>query len=605
VAQDCIITSHDCGTKGGIKVRAIIDAGTVVASLASRILGRTTAEDVKDPSTGKVIVKRNTLLGEVEVEAIVAANVQELRIRSVLTCELTNGVCGACYGRDLARGTKVNMGEAVGVIAAQSIGEPGTQLTMRTFHIGGAAQISEQSFIESNFDGKIVIKTKGKNAVVKNSDNEWIAMGRSIVIAVADADGTERAVHRIQNGARLRVEDGQEIKRGSRIAEWDPYTRPILTEADGTVAFEDLVEGQSMSESVDESTGIAKRVVTDWRTSTRAADLRPAMVIKGKDGKVLKLARGGDARYMLAVDAILSVDVGEHVKAGDVIARIPTESAKTRDITGGLPRVAELFEARRPKEAAVIAEISGTVQFGKDYKNKRRMQIVPNEKDVEPAEYLIPKGKHIHLQDGDVIEKGDYIVEGNPAPHDILAIKGVEELANYLVNEIQDVYRLQGVAINDKHIEVIVRQMLQKVELDDVGETDMIQGEQMDKIEFDEINARFVAEGKKPATAHPVLLGITKASLQTRSFISAASFQETTRVLTEAAVNGKADTLDGLKENVIVGRLIPAGTGAMMNQLREVATKRDQLILDEREKEAAKAAEAAAAEQPAALPAAE
>jgi DNA-directed RNA polymerase subunit beta' len=607
VAQDCIITSEDCGTKSGIKVRAIIDAGTVVASLAIRILGRTTAEDVKDPATGKVVVKRDTLLGEPEVESIVAANVQELRIRSVLTCENVNGVCGKCYGRDLARGTPVNMGEAVGVIAAQSIGEPGTQLTMRTFHIGGAAQISEQSFIESNFDGKIRIKTKGKNAVVQNSDNDWIAMGRSIVIAVADADGTERAVHRIQNGARLRVVDGQDITRGQRIAEWDPYTRPILTEAEGTVAFEDLVEGQSMSETVDESTGIAKRVVTDWRTSTRAADLRPAIVIKGKDGKVLKLARGGDARYMLAVDAILSVDTGEHVKAGDVIARIPTESAKTRDITGGLPRVAELFEARRPKEAAIIAEISGTVQFGRDYKNKRRLTIVASDKDMEPVEYLIPKGKHIHLQDGDVIEKGDYIVEGNPAPHDILAIKGVEELANYLVNEIQEVYRLQGVSINDKHIEVIVRQMLQKVELDDVGETDMIQGEQMDKLEFDEINAKAVAEGKKPATAHPILLGITKASLQTRSFISAASFQETTRVLTEAAVNGKADTLDGLKENVIVGRLIPAGTGAMMNKLREVATKRDKLILDEREKEAAKAAEtaAAAAEQPAALPAAE
>jgi DNA-directed RNA polymerase subunit beta' len=608
VAQDCIITSHDCGTKGGIAVRAIIDSGTVVASLSSRILGRTTAEDVKDPSSSRIVIKRDTLLGEKEVDEIVKAHVQELRIRSVLTCENTNGVCGACYGRDLARGTPVNMGEAVGVIAAQSIGEPGTQLTMRTFHIGGAAQISEQSFIESNFDGKVVIKSKGKNAVVKNSDGQWIAMGRSIVVAVVDPDGTERAVHRIQNGARMRVEDGEEIKRGARIAEWDPYTRPILTETDGTVGFEDLVEGQSMSETVDESTGIAKRVVTDWRTSSRAADLRPAIVIKGKDGKVQKLARGGDARYMLAVDAILSADLNASVKAGDVIARIPTESAKTRDITGGLPRVAELFEARRPKEAAVIAEMAGTVQFGKDYKNKRRLSIVPAD-GGEPAEYLIPKGKHIHLQDGDSIEKGDYIVDGNPAPHDILAIKGVEELANYLVNEIQDVYRLQGVAINDKHIEVIVRQMLQKVELTDIGETDMIHAEQMDKLEFDEINAKFVAEGKKPATAHPVLLGITKASLQTRSFISAASFQETTRVLTEAAVNGKADTLDGLKENVIVGRLIPAGTGAMMGELREVATKRDSLILDEREKEAAARAAAAVApapaEQPAALPAAE
>jgi DNA-directed RNA polymerase subunit beta' len=602
VAQDCIITDEDCGTSRGIKVRAIIDAGQVVASLASRILGRTTAEDVRDPSTNEVLVPNATLLEETHVDRLVNAGVQEVRIRSVLTCETVNGVCAKCYGRDLARGTPVNMGEAVGVIAAQSIGEPGTQLTMRTFHIGGAAQISEQSFVESNFEGTVKIKNMN---VARNSEGDLIAMNRNLIVAVLDPDGTERAVHRIQYGARLKVSDGEHIKRGQRIAEWDPYTRPILTEVEGTVGFEDLVEGQSMTETLDESTGIAKRVVTDWRSGSARGqqDLRPALVIKDKDGKVLKLSRGGDARYMLAVDAIISVDPGSHVKAADVIARIPTESAKTRDITGGLPRVAELFEARRPKESAVIAEISGTVRFGRDYKNKRRIAIEPSNKDEEPKEYLVPKGKHIHLQDGDVIEKGDFIVEGNPAPHDILAIKGVEELAGYLVNEIQDVYRLQGVSINDKHIEVIVRQMLQKVEIDDSGETDLIQGEQVDKIEFDEVNARVVEEGKKPATAHPVLLGITKASLQTRSFISAASFQETTRVLTEAAVNGKADTLDGLKENVIVGRLIPAGTGAMMNKIREVAIKRDQLILAEREREAAVKAEAAA--EPAALPAAE
>jgi DNA-directed RNA polymerase subunit beta' len=604
VAQDCIITSEDCGSKEGIKVRAIIDAGTVVAPLAIRILGRTTAEDVKDPASNKVVIKRNTLLTEPEVEAITNAGVQEMKIRSVLTCESKNGVCGACYGRDLARGTPVNMGEAVGVIAAQSIGEPGTQLTMRTFHIGGAAQISEQSFIESNFDGKI--KIKGKN-IAKNTEGDVVAMVRNMVVAVVDPDGTERAHHRIPYGARMRIEDGDKVKRGQRIAEWDPYTRPILTEVEGTVAFEDMVDGLSMSEAVDESTGIAKRVVIDWRTgsSRNQADLRPAMIIKGKDGKILKLARGGEARYLLAVDAVISVDPGGKVKAGDVIARIPTESAKTRDITGGLPRVAELFEARKPKDAAIIAEIGGTVRFGKDYKNKRRITIEATAKGDEPREYLIPKGKHIHLQDGDVIEKGDYIVEGNPAPHDILAIKGVEELAAYLVNEIQEVYRLQGVNINDKHIEVIVRQMLQKVEIDDAGETELLQSEQIDRSEMDEINARVVAEGKKPASGHPVLLGITKASLQTRSFISAASFQETTRVLTEAAVNGKADTLDGLKENVIVGRLIPAGTGAMMNQLREVAVKRDALILEEREKDAAKAAAKAEAEAAPALPPAE
>jgi DNA-directed RNA polymerase subunit beta' len=602
VAQDCIITSDDCGTEGGIKVRAVIDSGTVVASLASRILGRTTADDVVDPNSHAVIVPRGTLLEERDVDAIAKAGVQEMRIRSVLTCENTNGVCAACYGRDLARGTPVNHGEAVGVIAAQSIGEPGTQLTMRTFHIGGAAQISEQSFIESNFEG--TVKLKNKN-IARNSNGELIVMARNVSIAVVDPDGTERSVHRLVYGARLRVDDGEKVTRGQRLVEWDPYTRPMLTEVEGTIGFEDLVEGQSLAETQDETTGITKRVVIDWRTSGRGADLRPSMVINGKDGKVLKLARGGDARYALAVDAIISVDPGTHVKGGDVIARIPTESAKTRDITGGLPRVAELFEARRPKESAVIAEISGIVRFGRDYKNKRRISIEPADKDEETHEYLIPKGKHIHLQDGDVIEKGEYIVDGNPAPHDILAIKGVEELAAYLVNEIQDVYRLQGVLINDKHIEVIVRQMLQKIEVDDIGETDLILAEQIDKVEFDVVNAKAIEEGKKPAVGHPVLLGITKASLQTRSFISAASFQETTRVLTEASVQGKADTLDGLKENVIVGRLIPAGTGAMMNRLREVAIKRDALILAEREKEAAaKQAAAIAAEAPA-LPAAE
>jgi DNA-directed RNA polymerase subunit beta' len=602
VAQDCIITKDDCGTDNGIKMRAIIDAGTVVASLASRILGRTTAEDLRDTASNKIIVKKGTLLDEASLEAITRSGIQEVKIRSVLTCELENGVCATCYGRDLARGTPVNMGEAVGVIAAQSIGEPGTQLTMRTFHIGGAAQLNEQSFVESNFDGKIVIKNKN---IARNSDGDLIAMVRNMVVAVVDADGTERATHRIQYGSRLRVDEGDTVKRGQRIAEWDPYTRPVLTEADGAVAFEDLVDGQSLSEALDESTGIAKRVVIDWRTTGRGADLRPAIVIKGKDGKVLKVARGGDARYMLPVDAILSVDPGAKVKAGDILARIPTEGAKTRDITGGLPRVAELFEARKPKDAAIIAEIAGTIRFGRDYKNKRRISIEPADKTEEPREYLIPKSKHIHLQDGDIVEKGDFIVEGNPAPHDILAVKGIEELAAYLVNEIQEVYRLQGVLINDKHIEVIVRQMLQKVEIVDAGETDLIQGEQMDRIEFNHVNAKAAEEGKKTATAHPVLLGITKASLQTKSFISAASFQETTRVLTEAAVNGKADALEGLKENVIVGRLIPAGTGASMSRIREVAMKRDKLILDEREKQAAIQQPASPDAELAALPPAE
>src|SRR5215472_5465491 len=601
VAQDCIINSDDCGTKLGIKMRAIIDAGTVVASLGSRILGRVACDDVRDPASNKVVVKRGTLMEESHIDAIQQAGIQEVKIRSALTCELVNGICGKCYGRDLARGTPVNHGEAVGVIAAQSIGEPGTQLTMRTFHIGGAAQINEQSFVESNFEGKIVIRNR---AMARNSEGHLIAMVRNMVVAIVDADDTERASHRIQYGARMHVDEGDMVKRGQRIAEWDPYTRPVLSEAEGTIGFEDLVDGQSVSETLDESTGIAKRVVIDWRTTRGGADLRPAIVVKGKDGKVLKLARGGDARYMLSVDAILSVDVGAKVHPGDILARISTESAKTRDITGGLPRVAELFEARKPKDAAIIAEISGTIRFGRDYKNKRRISIEPMDKSEEPREYLIPKGKHIHLQDGDIVEKGDFIVEGNPAPHDILAIKGIEELAAYLVNEIQEVYRLQGVLINDKHIEVIVRQMLQKVEITDQGDTDMISGEQVDKIEFDQVNEKAKEEGKKPAVGTPVLLGITKASLQTRSFFSAASFQETTRVLTEAAVNGKVDPLEGLKENVIVGRLIPAGTGASMSKIREVAVKRDKLILDEREKQAAIVPSAPEAE-PLALPSAE
>ena len=399
--------------------------------------------------------------------------------------------------------------------------------------------------------------------------------------------------HRVPYGARLFLDEGDNVTRGQRIAEWDPYMRPILTDASGEVDFEDVVEGASVTETADESTGITKRVVVDWRATPRSSDLKPAVIIKDKRGKIVKAARGSDARFMLSVDAILSVEPGATVKAGDVLARIPLESAKTRDITGGLPRVAELFEARRPKDHAIIAEISGTVRFGRDYKNKRRIVIDPAEEGAEPVEYLIPKGRPFHLQEGDAIEKGDFILDGLPAPHDILAIKGVEELAAYLVNEIQEVYRLQGVLINDKHIEVIVRQMLQKVEITDAGESDLIAGEQIDRLEFDEINDALRAEGKKEATAVPVLLGITKASLQTRSFISAASFQETTRVLTEAAVNGKTDTLEGLKENVIVGRLIPAGTGGTMSRLRQVANRRDELILEEEKKRAAAAARVA------------
>jgi DNA-directed RNA polymerase subunit beta' len=412
-------------------------------------------------------------------------------------------------------------------------------------------------------------------------------MGRNMAIAIVDQSGKELAVQKITYGARLHVDDGDTVKRGTRLAQWDPFTRPIMTEVDGVIDFEDLVEGVSMNEQTDEVKGTTNRVIMDWRASPRGSELKPAILIKeSKGGKTIKVARGVDARYLLSADAVLSVEPGQKVKAGDVLARIPIASTKSGDITGGLPRVAELFEARRPKDHAIIAEVSGTVEFGKDYKNKQRVTIKPDDESAAPIEYLIPRGKPLAVQHGDRIEKGDFVYDGHPAPHDILAIKGVEELANYLINEIQDVYRLQGVTINDKHIEVIVRQMLQKVEVEDPGDTDFLKGEQIDRIEYDEKNLEFEKLGKRPATAKPVLLGITKASLQTRSFISAASFQETTRVLTEAAVNGKVDTLEGLKENVIVGRLIPAGTGGMMTKLKHLAADRDKAILDSREKAA-------------------
>ena len=579
VAQDSIILEEDCGTDAGINVQAVVDAGQVIVSLGARVLGRTAQEDIIDPVSGDVIVATGEMIEERHAEAIEKAQIQEVRIRSVLTCETITGVCGKCYGRDLARGTPVNIGEAVGVIAAQSIGEPGTQLTMRTFHIGGTANVVDTSFIESNFNGTVTIKNRN---MVKDSQGRLISMGRSMAIAIIDQTGKELASHKITYGARLLVDEGDTVKRGTRLAQWDPYTRPILTEVDGTVGFEDLVEGASTRELTDEVKGTTNRVVIDWRASPRGADLKPAIVVKDSKGKPIKVARGGDARYLLPVDAILSVDSSAHVKAGDVLARIPMASARSGDITGGLPRVAELFEARRPKDHAIIAEVSGTVEFGKDYKNKQRINIRPDDETLEAVEYLIPRGKSLAVQHGDRIERGDFVYDGHPAPHDILAIKGVEELANYLINEIQDVYRLQGVTINDKHIEVIVRQMLQKVEITDVGDTTFIKGEQLDRIDLDEVNAQVEKAGGRPATAQPILLGITKASLQTRSFISAASFQETTRVLTDASVNGKIDSLEGLKENVIVGRLIPAGTGGMLRRLRRVAAKRDDLIAKEK-----------------------
>ncbi|WP_309092148.1 DNA-directed RNA polymerase subunit beta', partial [Phenylobacterium sp.] len=577
VAQDCIITEEDCGTTRGITLRAVVEGGDVLVSLGQRILGRFAAEDVKDPGTNDVIVPADTYLDENMIDLVESAGVQSVKVRSVLTCETKTGVCGACYGRDLARGTPVNIGEAVGVIAAQSIGEPGTQLTMRTFHIGGTAQVAEQSFYESANEG--VARITGNTVV--SPDGALISMSRNLMLTV-QVDGKDRESYKVPYGARLRVKDGDKVKRGQRLAEWDPYTTPIITEVGGKVRFEDLVENFSFREEADEATGISNRVVIDWRASSKGSDLRPAMAVLAEDGSYKRISNGGEARYLLPVGAILSVGDGDEVKPGEVMARIPTESAKTRDITGGLPRVAELFEARRPKDCAVIAEMDGRVEFGRDYKNKRRIKITP-EDGGEAVEFLIPKGKHIAVHDGDIIRKGEYLIDGNPDPHDILRIQGIEALADFLVNEIQEVYRLQGVPINDKHIETIVRQMLQKVEILEPGDTGLLKGDHLDKLEVDEENEKAEARGGRPALTQPVLLGITKASLQTRSFISAASFQETTRVLTEAAVQGKIDTLEGLKENVIVGRLIPAGTGSYLRNLQRIAAKRDEALTQSRE----------------------
>jgi len=600
VAQDCIIVEHDCGTTQGLTVTAVVEGGQTVATLGERILGRTAAEDIIDPLKGDVLVRGGELLAEEQVDAVETAGIEAVCIRSVLTCESEGGVCGQCYGRDLARGTSVNVGEAVGVIAAQSIGEPGTQLTMRTFHIGGAAQgASEQSSIEAAHEAKVLIEHKN---IVTNSQGVAIVMGRNTELVLQDDQGRERARHRLQYGARLLVEDGADVAAGQTMVEWDPYTIPIITEQEGYVDYVDLAEGVSMREVTDEATGISSKVVIDWKSQPKGSELRPRVSLRpapdSEQGEVVKLANGLDARYFMSVDAILNVDPGQHVQAGDILARIPRESAKTRDITGGLPRVAELFEARKPKDHSIIADIDGRVEFGRDYKTKRRIVLQPSDEEketgAEPVEYLIPKGKHISVQEGDWVVRGDLLMDGNPVPHDILRVMGIEALATYLVKEIQDVYRLQGVLINDKHIEVIVRQMLQKVEITDAGETTFLVGEQVDKTEYEAVNAKAETDGLAVAASIPVLQGITKASLQTNSFISAASFQETTRVLTEASVNGKVDSLAGLKENVIVGRLIPAGTGSVMNRFKAIAADRDREALEAQEEAAAALAQAQA-----------
>ena len=600
VAQDCIVRQHDCGTERSITARAAVNDGEVISSLAERILGRVAAEDVIKPGTDEVLCSKGEIIDERKADFIEVGGVISMLIRSPLTCETDDGICAACYGRDLARGILVNQGEAVGIIAAQSIGEPGTQLTMRTFHIGGVAQGGgQQSSQESSQSGKVHLENA---SLLKNSAGEFLSLTRNMVASILDVGGAVIASYKVAYGSKMLVKDGQTIARGDKLFEWDPFTLPMIAEKSGTVKYVDLVSGIAVRDETDDATGMTQKIVTDWRAALKGNELAPKIIVTGADGEMLTREDGNPISYAMSVDAVLSVEDGQEIKAGDILARIPREGGRSKDITGGLPRVAELFEARRPKDHAIIAEIDGYVRFGKDYKNKRRIAIEPADDTMEKVEYMVPKGKHIPVQEGDFIKKGDYIMDGNPAPHDILAVMGVEALADYMIDEVQDVYRLQGVKINDKHIEVIVRQMLQKWEITDSGETTLLKGEHVDKAEFDAANEKALSKGGRPAQGEPILLGITKASLQTRSFISAASFQETTRVLTEASVQGKRDKLVGLKENVIVGRLIPAGTGGATQKMRRVASDRDNVVIEARRAQAEKAIALAAPTQAAPTP---
>jgi len=553
VAQDVIVTEEDCGTNDGITVTALVEGGEIIQSLEERILGRNAAEDIKDPLTGEIIVKRNHEIDEEAVQKILDAGIDRLKIRSVLTCNTKFGVCAKCYGRDLARGEPIEIGEAVGIIAAQSIGEPGTQLTMRTFHIGGTAtKVVEQAVLEAKNSGKV--KFTDLHAV-RNREGVLVVLNRNARISIVDNRGREKEKYNLVYGARILVEEGQTVKIGQKLVEWDPYSVPILTEVGGRVALGDIIEGVTVKEIVDEVTGLSQKVIIDY-----PADKRPRISIKDEHGKATKKIPGTKkpARYLLPAGAHILVEKGDMVAPGDILAKIPRETTKTKDITGGLPRVAELFEARKPKEHAIVSEIDGVVEL-KTAPKGQRIIVVRSGDTVK--EYTIPKGKHVTVNEGDWVKAGESLMDGAVNPHSILDILGPKELQRYLVDEVQKVYRLQGVSINDKHIEIIVRQMMRKIKIEDPGDTSFLVGDQVDRMEFMEENERVRAQGGKPAKGKPMLLGITKASLTTYSWVSAASFQETTRVLTEAALEGKIDELRGLKENVIMGRIIPAGTG--------------------------------------------
>jgi DNA-directed RNA polymerase subunit beta' len=567
VTQDLVITEDDCGTKGGYTMKAILDGGEVIEPLRDLILGRVASTDIVNPDNQELVIPAGTLLNEDLVDLIDNLGIDEVKIRTPLTCETRHGLCASCYGRDLGRGVLVNRGEAIGVIAAQSIGEPGTQLTMRTFHIGGAAsRAALASSVETKTAGTVGFEIGLR--YVTNAKGERVAISRSGEIVIFDDNRRERERHKVPYGATITVGDGDAIKAGQRLASWDPLTRPIVSEYTGTVRFENIEEGVTVARQVDEVTGLSTLVVITPKTRGGKITMRPQIKLLNEQGQEIKIA-GTDHMVNISfpVGALITVRDGQQVSVGEILARIPQESQKTRDITGGLPRVAELFEARSPKDAGLLAEVTGTVSFGKDTKGKQRLVIT--DLDGVSHEFLIPKEKQVLAHDGQVVNKGEMIVDGPADPHDILRLKGIEKLANYIVNEVQDVYRLQGVKINDKHIEVIVRQMLRRVNIVDAGDTNFITGEQVERSELLNENDRVLAENGIPATYENVLLGITKASLSTDSFISAASFQETTRVLTEAAIMGKTDDLRGLKENVIVGRLIPAGTGMAFHSARK------------------------------------
>jgi DNA-directed RNA polymerase subunit beta' len=574
VAQDLVVTEHDCGTDDGLIMTAVIEGGDVVMPIGGRVLGRVVAEDVFNAAGDDVVIPAGTLIDEKWVTMLEDISVDEMKVRSAITCDTRYGICSKCYGRDLGRGHLVNIGEAIGVIAAQSIGEPGTQLTMRTFHIGGAAsRATAIDNIQVKHAGTIRLHNL---KIIQKINGDYVAVSRSGEVAVAEAEtGRERERYKIPYGAVLKKGDGAKVEAGEIVANWDPHTHPIVTEVAGKVLFENMIEGVTIRRLTDELTGLSSISVIDPKDRPSAGkDVRAAVTLVDDEGNQLLLA-GTDvpAHYFLEANAILSLEDGAHIEIGDVIARIPQEGSKTRDITGGLPRVADLFEARKPKDSAVLAEISGTVSFGKETKGKRRLVITPMDTSELPEgddhyEVLIPKWRHMTVFEGENVEKGEVVSDGPENPHDILRLKGVEALTQYIVKEIQDVYRLQGVTINDKHIEVIVCQMLRKADISGAGESNMIKGEQVEHVRLLEENDRLLEEGLQPAKFQRVLLGITKAALATESFISAASFQETTRVLTEAAVTGKRDNLRGLKENVIVGRLIPAGTGLKYHEDR-------------------------------------